>query len=207
MYVNSYERSGGAGSVNRRCPQKRLKPSFSARIGFSGPTGRPWPLPDLASDASHSARLGLALRESRCTGLRWGDRVALAVSAFRAEARPAEHGQQIGALSRRAGGMFPPPQDSESRSVDRRLCGTEVGIGPRGPYRGATTQTQFEHRLPLWPRSYREMRRQDTTKRVSLRNRRIAIRCCNERTSDGFGCCRSCASQAGRRRFESARPL
>ena len=39
MYVHGYERSRGAGSVNRGWPRKRPKPWFSARIEFSGPTG------------------------------------------------------------------------------------------------------------------------------------------------------------------------
>ncbi len=37
-YLNGHERSRGAGRINRRCPWKRPKPRFLARIGFSGPT-------------------------------------------------------------------------------------------------------------------------------------------------------------------------
>ena len=70
-----------------------------------------------------------------------------------------------------------------------------------------STSRAGNNRLRFWLRFYRDTTRQNATKCVNLRKPRFAIRCCNQRTSDGFGRRRSCASQAGRRRFESARPL
>ena len=81
------------------------------------------------------------------------------------------------------------------------------GIVSPGPLRTAfvsfvATSSQPEQAsksLRFWLRFYGDKTRQNATKCVNLRKWRLAITCCNQRASDGFGLRRSGASQAGRR--------